>query len=269
MAYLLNLKKFLSRCFYYIFCLIIITSLQKSAYASQSTLTFSPTQITTSPNQTFNVNVNLDTQGNSIGGVDVIIHFDNTNLTLQTVSNRGNSLLKTVLPINQSLEFDSAGLVNLANTTGKIQIGYAAYDLDTNTVNAGFNGLQSPLFTLSFQTKSTAVTNIAPIRFDYIQAGSTIDTNIIKMPINGVVEEVFQMPSSQVTINGFSPTNTPAPACEKRNQGDANCDNIIDLLDFNIWRTEYISGSSTRADFNGSGGVDLLDFNIWRITYTS
>ncbi|MBI2622695.1 MAG: hypothetical protein HYW64_01200 [Candidatus Levybacteria bacterium] len=69
------------------------------------------------------------------------------------------------------------------------------------------------------------------------------------------------MPSLSPTLPpGVTPTTAP-----QRVEGDANGDNSVDILDFNIWRDEFLGNSQTKqADFNGDGVVDLLDFTIWR-----
>lgn len=54
--------------------------------------------------------------------------------------------------------------------------------------------------------------------------------------------------------------------------GDANCDGIINGLDFSFWRYEAIDGvknvvngqSIWSADFDCSGIVNIVDFSIWR-----
>lgn len=47
--------------------------------------------------------------------------------------------------------------------------------------------------------------------------------------------------------------------------GDANCDGLVNLLDFEIFRKEFAGESSSiDADFSGDGIVTLADFEIWR-----
>lgn len=47
--------------------------------------------------------------------------------------------------------------------------------------------------------------------------------------------------------------------------GDANGDGSVDILDYNIWRNEFLGISTTKqSDFNNDGIVDILDFTIWR-----
>jgi hypothetical protein len=60
-------------------------------------------------------------------------------------------------------------------------------------------------------------------------------------------------------------------SCELKPKGDANCDAKIDLLDFNIFRSEFILAQAgtlditeSKANFNNDQNVDLLDFQIFR-----
>lgn len=54
------------------------------------------------------------------------------------------------------------------------------------------------------------------------------------------------------------------------NNGDANGDEKADLVDFGIWKAEYLATIKTvqsKADFNCDGKVDLVDFGIWKSEY--
>ncbi|MBI2443337.1 MAG: carbohydrate binding domain-containing protein [Candidatus Levybacteria bacterium] len=63
-----------------------------------------------------------------------------------------------------------------------------------------------------------------------------------------------------------TPTRTPTPTPSLL--GDVNKDGTVDLLDFNIWRDEFLGTLTTKlADLNTDGKVDLLDFNIWLTAY--
>jgi hypothetical protein len=51
--------------------------------------------------------------------------------------------------------------------------------------------------------------------------------------------------------------------------GDANCDGVVDGIDFTTWLTHYnqnINGPSN-GDFNSSGKVDGVDFSLWLANY--
>lgn len=64
---------------------------------------------------------------------------------------------------------------------------------------------------------------------------------------------------------------SPCPVGQgDRSKGDANCDGVINVLDFSIWRLEYQDkrgdenpGDNWRADFNCNSLVTMADFSIW------
>lgn len=65
-------------------------------------------------------------------------------------------------------------------------------------------------------------------------------------------------------------TPTTSPLCPKFSQGDANCDGMVNLVDFEIFRTEFSKQAQTaRADFNRDASVTIVDFEIWRRGYTT
>jgi hypothetical protein len=69
----------------------------------------------------------------------------------------------------------------------------------------------------------------------------------------------------RVTPPGDISTSPTPPTCLKI-MGDANCDGQIDMIDFEIFRQEYIGETHTlQADFNNDGSVNLVDFEIWRM----
>lgn len=49
--------------------------------------------------------------------------------------------------------------------------------------------------------------------------------------------------------------------------GDANGDVIADLIDFSIWKKEYLNNQIEKADFNQDNKVDLVDFSLWKKNY--
>lgn len=65
-----------------------------------------------------------------------------------------------------------------------------------------------------------------------------------------------------------TPTATPTPVCPQKAIGDADCNNTVDIVDFEIWRREYSSLRYTGfADFDTNGNVTAVDFEIWRKTF--
>lgn len=80
-------------------------------------------------------------------------------------------------------------------------------------------------------------------------------------------------PTPSLAFERFCPGGTAAAGSNKCQAGfaDANCDGIIDIEDFGIWKNEYLDyrrGSFTRstweADLNCDRVVDINDFSRWR-----
>ena len=64
-------------------------------------------------------------------------------------------------------------------------------------------------------------------------------------------------------------TATTTVSIANKAKGDANGDNKIDVLDFNLLMVNWGStNSGNLADFNSDGKVDLLDFNAMMIWWT-
>jgi hypothetical protein len=127
---------------------------------------------------------------------------------------------------------------------------------------------------------------------------------LIKASDFEVVDEssiIVNANSMQVRLPGNAPTNTPVPttstptntpavtsnptstprvtsnptitqgtttSCAKKPMGDADCNGIVNLSDFEIWRQEFTGTVGRRGDFNNDMRSSLIDFEIWRNTYT-
>lgn len=72
-----------------------------------------------------------------------------------------------------------------------------------------------------------------------------------------------------ITAAGSGTTTPPTSgSCPRKSQGDADCDSLIKLSDFEIFRKEYTNVLATKtADFNIDSKVDLADFQIFRNGY--
>ncbi|HRN70467.1 MAG TPA: hypothetical protein PLS49_04745, partial [Candidatus Woesebacteria bacterium] len=73
------------------------------------------------------------------------------------------------------------------------------------------------------------------------------------------------------TIIVLQPTNTPIPQCPERSKGDANCDGVVNLVDYACFVGELSNRKPTNcisADFNNTGGrTNAQDYAIWLTTY--
>lgn len=66
------------------------------------------------------------------------------------------------------------------------------------------------------------------------------------------------------------------PGFKGKQKGDANCDGLVDSVDYSVWRKEYLDGLRTggrwEADFTGPNGtcdgiVNTIDYSLWRMQY--
>ncbi len=63
----------------------------------------------------------------------------------------------------------------------------------------------------------------------------------------------------------FAQTSCPAT----KSQGDADCNGKVELIDYELWRREFIKLATTvNGDFDGNGLPDLIDYEAWRRTYS-
>lgn len=66
------------------------------------------------------------------------------------------------------------------------------------------------------------------------------------------------------------PTPTPNP-CTLQPQGDANCDDVINDVDYGIFQSKMkglnYAVAYYSADFNKDAKVDMLDYEIWRNSF--
>lgn len=76
-------------------------------------------------------------------------------------------------------------------------------------------------------------------------------------------------PTPTQTATPPSPTITPVASCPKKSQGDANCDGVVDGIDYSIWLSTQCRPSvsqkcaDNQADFNKDGNIDDNDYKIW------
>ncbi len=152
---------------------------------------------------------------------------------------------------------------------------------------------------LAYNTYSGNVNNKLRITAASANVFVCADGDDAQMPVDGNSPTVLSPSECLKYQSVISPTptiSTPSPSippCMLKKNGDANCNNSVDIIDFQIWREEYFSGcgeayiancganddgigSLMDANFNGSTNtssspdtiVNLVDFEIWRKYYT-
>lgn len=95
---------------------------------------------------------------------------------------------------------------------------------------------------------------------DFIQSTTGLTIYFKNPTILPFLPQQITIPPVSVTI--IDPSNA---FCAQKPKGDANCDNKVDMIDFEIWRQEFIGTDTAKdADFDTSSKVDLVDFESWR-----
>ncbi len=71
--------------------------------------------------------------------------------------------------------------------------------------------------------------------------------------------------NSVFTWGNVSSVTVSYVSCSHKGDGDADCNDKVDLVDFEEWRKEFTGEAHTRhADFENSGNVTVLGFELWR-----
>jgi hypothetical protein len=167
--------------------------------------TFLNTTQSTTVGQRISVPIWINTDNADIGGVDVLVRFDNTKLSLETVTpdpaNNANLTLDTFAPVVSTnvSQFDTARVISAANSSGLVEFGAVTFQAnpDPGQVTAPFRGT-AQLAMLEF--KALAADPASIIRFDVTQ-DSTTDTNMVT---TGTVQDLFANTAWNATDNRIS-----------------------------------------------------------------
>lgn len=182
------------------------------------------------------------------------------------------------IPDGQYIDTSLSGLKKIinvdgptvANQTGKIRIELAALtpgDGPNTVTDLTLAAIRfSPVAnTPSEQTISITFTDIVNNQSQSLATTTQSHTYTVGASVQPTPTITPPPPSS---TSSPLPTNTPAITqsgsnCPHKSSGDANCDGITNMVDFEIWRKEALEGlGSLDADFNGDGVVNSDDFMI-------
>src|SRR5439155_15155205 len=84
-------------------------------------------------------------------------------------------------------------------------------------------------------------------------------------PFSGCVLSFTTPPPSTRTP---TPTITRTPVPGSCILGDINCDGIVDIRDYGVWRTNFgHTNCGNPADLDGTCIVDIRDYGIWRANF--
>ncbi|MCL4366621.1 DUF5060 domain-containing protein, partial [Patescibacteria group bacterium] len=180
----------------------------QAAGGANSSVTL-PASVAVPPGQNFTVPVTINTDGVGIRGVDVILNFDTSKLSLVSITPTvSGTSLSTVIPVDSNGNFNSAQVITNANQNGTIEFGAIAFNWANSSVTSAFNGT-AQIANLTFQSLATGS---ASVNFNYTP-GATTDTNLVQdaNPPTELLTTAGQVTNLTVTIASGSATPTPGP----------------------------------------------------------
>jgi hypothetical protein len=168
---------------------------------NNAVLSLVPLNVSPDSNGQFAITVQLNTGGQLALGADVVIEFDEKSLELSGISAPAHSIFRTYTPVNfETLVFDRQSVISKANSSGEVRFGVVAFDHQLKENTGGFNGNVDQLAILVFKLKPGVEQELAPIKIQYIDEASTIDSNIVVKGKSGLLEDILSAPTSIVNI---------------------------------------------------------------------
>lgn len=201
------------------------------------------------------------------------------------VNTTANPLTGTVLVGTVTFRAKAQGTspVTLLGDTQITALGHSG-KLPTNPLAASFT-VAAPTATPVPTATPTPIPSPTPT-IEPTATPTPLPTNTpTPIPTNTPTPSPTPSPTPQPTVEPTetpvptsAPTATPSPTGEPTGTpiptaplvvGDATGEGTVDILDFNVWRDEFLEElegrtSQRKSNFNKDDTIDILDFNIWR-----
>lgn len=269
-----------------------------------TTITLSPATSSPTVGQTVTFDIMVDPASNTIGAITLAITYDATKLTagenaltLNTdlFSQISAPVYSTGSITAEATITDPAKVIQAATKIGSVT--FTTIEATESTLIGFGNNTKLLTFSASGSAATDVPATAAPATIQIIAISTTTPgtatpsatptTDITPEPSMQPTSTQAPQPTSTPTPQPTVPPSKPTPTTIPTEQpptitlapsstpstapttapllGDANQDGSVNILDFNIWKDEYLGEASTRhADFNNDGKVDLLDYAIWR-----
>lgn len=210
--------------------------------------------------ESFQVTLYLNTKIPNVSGVDIVMQLQPNllDLNFQPDATFNEKLVDSIDATAGTFRYVAVDTSGQTVQDGNIPLGtFTVKGKSQGTVSLTFTSVQIvALGNNEFLTNANNTTGVYSI---------TESVTPIQSPTETPVSTI--QPSPTITqLPTETPILTSQPPLTGTNRiGDANKDGQIDILDFNIWRNEFLNIIIEKSsDFNNDGAVDLLDFNIWR-----
>jgi len=197
-----------------------------------------------------------------VQGADIWLSYDSEIWQLMKVEPLSQDGDKFVYSFNKDM-------VKIDNKKGIVSVQLNGTLLSTLSQAQVSTTYKQPLLRFSFKPIKSGTHLIDII----CQNGVDTDTNIFDTEARDIINCSKNVPfGGSVILPIVTDTVIPTQGqvgCVK-SEGDASGDEKVDLVDFGIWKSEYlatIKAVQSKADFNCDGKVDLVDFGIWKSEY--
>lgn len=241
--------------------------------------------------ETFTVNIGVDSLNQNFYAADIVLQYDSSLLQAGAVkvgssvndtcplTNPNNNTSPTPkLVLLAPITSKSDCRINLNGTTpGNLKFSVVAFDWNASKNNSLY--VPTPLSAAPAGTYSS----LAQIEFTVIGSGSnpqaikliktnvscpsspycnTTDSNIAALSSTNNAGDIL------ASVNPEALSVTTGTSCQLFNNGDANCDNICDILDISLASADIRAGqcgansSNINTDVNADGVCDILDFSF-------
>jgi autotransporter-associated beta strand protein len=145
----------------------------------------------------------------------------------------------------------AAGTVTLTGPMLTVSVGFPsatgntfAIIQSTGAISGGFSGL--------------------PEGFTFVSGGRIFRINYTTNAVT-LTDVGMSATSTPTVTGGATPTATLTPTGTTCILGDINCDGIVDIRDYGIWRANFgQTNCGNPADLDGTCIVDIRDYGIWR-----
>lgn len=222
-----------------------------------------------------------------VGFLSFLLILQYANNFLKKSKASENGVVITMTPNTgtiDSLTEQSVDIIIQANVDKKI----SGIDLYLNTASLEIVNVVKPIAFTGSSTQEDVFTEITKeisqgkARLVYVskednsKLSSIVKMRVTLKPTVGAVEGNMNIDTAtskivgtatgnQFTIDSADKASFVIKVACLKSKGDVNCDGKVDLVDFELWRREFVGELTTLlSDLNVDNKVDLIDFEIWR-----